>query len=524
MRRRIGVVVVTVILVIVLNLFYISNFLYELTDKEKHDLQFINQKHQINNKNETIPKSVVNPLETTVDQLIENSKRETPLALLCNVGFPKQHNLKSSVLPDRAMSMCRECFWHTLKTTTTILDDGGTFVFTGDIDDLWLRDSAAQVHPYIPLTKEDPLLRRVIEGLIKRHAFYINYDPYANAFRIDTSYIFSEKQKLLGRHGYISTWNYELDSGCYFLRLLYTFWRTIPDSEIIRDKSVHDAVKMMVTLWEVEQYHEDDQELPEYYNEAAKTKLYRYDGLNRNGKGSAVTYTGMTWTGFRPSDDECKYGYLVPANMFASVTLKYVTEMAFALWNDKDLGLRAQILREQIDDGIHQFAIVEDPQFGKIYAYEVDGLGNHNLMDDANVPSLLSIPYLGWDYDPIIYNNTRKFILSPSNPTYSQNKLGTIRGYGSPHTDRAIRNAIWPMAQIIQGLTSMDVKEKLDVLTQLTMTDANTGYMHESYDPNNPRHFTRDWFCWADALFAELVMSLTLEDCPGKTPEIKWKI
>jgi len=245
----------------------------------------------------------------------------------------------------------------------------------------------------------------------------------------------------------------------------------------------------MVELWEVEQYHEDNKELPGYFNEAINGKLYRYPELCCSGKGGPVNYTGMTWTGFRPSDDRCAYGYLIPSNMFASVALKYLTEMAQHLWNDLHLSVRAQILREQIETGIQQHGIVDHPEFGKIYAYEVDGLGNYNLMDDANVPSLMSIPYLGWEYDPIIYENTRKFILSPSNPTYSQNEKGTIRGYGSPHTDGRIRKAIWPMAQIIQGLTSSDINEKLDVLQQLVTTDADRGYMHESYDPKKSSIF-----------------------------------
>jgi meiotically up-regulated gene 157 (Mug157) protein len=442
----------------------------------------------------------------------------TTLALLLNTNFPKQHNL---ILPQPVLEMCHDCFWQTLKTTTKFISDE-TFVFTGDIGDMWLRDSAAQVHPYIPFAKKDPLLRRVIEGLIKRQAFYINYDPYANSFRstIDQDYVFTNFEKVLGRYGYVTTWNYELDNGCYFLRLLYTYWRTIPDSKIIRKDSVRDAARRMVELWEVEQYHGDDIELSGYYNIGTQTKLYRYPELCCGGKGSPVNYTGMTWTGFRPSDDGCRFGYLIPSNMFASVALNYLTEMAPLLWDDIHLSVRAQILREQIDLGIRQHGIVDHPEFGKIYAYEVDGLGNYNLMDDANVPSLMSIPYLGWEYDPTIYENTRKFILSPMNPTYSQNQNGTIRGYGSPHTDLTIPKAIWPMAQIIQGLTSENVTEKLDVLQQLLDTDAGGGHMHESYNPNNPYEYTRSWFCWADALFAEFVMSLTLEDCPGETPYV----
>jgi len=321
----------------------------------------------------------------------------------------------------------------------------------------------------------------------------------------------------MGRHGYISTWNYELDSGCYYLRLLHAFWRAVPDSKVLREERVKEAAELLVKVWETEQYHEDNRVLENYYNEAAKTSLYRYDELPRNGKGSPVAYTGMTWTGFRPSDDVCAYGYLVPANMFAVVVLEYLSEMSLVVWKDVALAERAKTLGKQIDMGIRKYGIVDHPVFGQIYAYEVDGFGNYLLMDDANVPSLMSIPYLGWKYDPIIYANTRKFILSRHNPTYAESVNGKIRGYGSVHTKDVIPKNIWPMGQIMQGLTTDDIDEKLDILAQLLATDNNTGWMHESYDPNKPSKYTRRWFCWADALFAEFVMSLTLEGCPGGT-------
>jgi len=418
----------------------------------------------------------------------------------------------------RLEKMCSSTFWNTIKSTTKVLDDGGTFIFTGDIDDLWVRDSCAQVHPYIPLATNNKKLQRVINGLIKRLAFYILYDPYANAFRIDTSYVFSEAQKKMGRHGYISTWNYELDSGAYFFRLLNAYHNAVPEDDIVKDPEVVKAVELMVDLWITEQNHEADHKLKDYFNEAIGGSLFRYPGLPRNGKGSETAYTGMTWTGFRPSDDDCKYHYLVPANMFASATLKHVERLASNLWEHPQLAEKAKKLREEIDEGIKKWAIVPHPQFGKIYAFEVDGLGNSLLMDDANVPSLMSIPYLGWDYDPEIYENTRKFILSPSNPTFRVSTDGKFSGYGSPHMAQRIRDNIWPMAQIMQGLTTKNPEEKVSLLKQLTSSDAGTGHMHESYNVNNPSDFTRAWFCWADALFAEFLLSMTSDRCEGEMP------
>jgi len=358
----------------------------------------------------------------------------TYLATLTGAAFPLQHSLANSrSLSSKARNMCKTTYEHTLKTTTKILPDGGTFVFTGDLDDLWLRDSAAQVHPYLNYVAEDPQMRRLVEGLVKRHAFYVLFDPYANAFRIDTSYKFSEKQMSIGRHDYISTWDYELDSGCYFLRLVYSLWQAVPNSPAVADEQTHKAASLMVDVWTAEQRHEEDPPMVGVHESDDKRfkkigKPYRMPltwppkchdcaALDRKGKGPPSAYTGMTWSAFRPSDDACTYSYLVPANMFASVALGYVRELATKVWNDPALAQRATKLQQEIDNGIREHAIVDHPTYGQIYAYEVDGLGNHNLMDDANVPNLMSIPYLGWDYDPEIYANTRAFVLSKSNPT-----------------------------------------------------------------------------------------------------------
>jgi len=288
---------------------------------------------------------------------------------------------------------------------------------------------------------------------------------------------------------------------------------------VLLNPNVKKVVELMVQLWNVEQTHEHDTSLDNYFSPLEKTPLYRYWELGRNGKGSPTNYTGMTWSGFRPSDEKCMYHYIVPANMFASVALGYTEELALVLWKDWSLARKARKLKDEIDQGIRTYGIVKHSKYGNIYAYEVDGRGNALLMDDANVPSLLSIPYLGWQYDPIIYNNTKRFILSPDNPTFGTNTAGTITGVGSTHTQR---NYIWPMSQIIEGLTSTNVSHKLEILNVLLATDGGSGAIHESYDPNFPLTFTRAWFCWADSLFAEFVMSLGTEfhedTCPGKVP------
>lgn len=324
--------------------------------------------------------------------------------------------------------------------------------------------------------------------------------------------------------------NSELDSACYYMRMLYFYWKQSPNgnaaNSVLRLQSVREAISIMIDLWKAEQQHENDAYPTGPLLDCLNcNKPYRYPGLSRRGKGTKTNATaGLTWTGFRPSDDECHYGYLVPANMFAVVALKYAAELATDLWKDTDLASRATQLANEIDRGIQEHAIVDHADFGKIYAYEVDGLGNSLLMDDANVPSLLSIPYLDCNYDPEIYANTRRFILSPANPTYKKghNDLtGDIEGYGSPHMFARIPNNVWPMSIAMQALTSDSAEEKVRLTEQLVQASAGTGWMHESFDVANPSHFTRKWFCWADALYAELVLSLTT-DCPE--PHRKYKV
>lgn len=321
-----------------------------------------------------------------------------------------------------------------------------------------------------------------------------------------------------------------LDSACYYLRMLYFYWKESPNGNsphsVLHLPAVVEAITIMIDVWTAEQQHENDVfPTGPLFDCLNCHGPIRYPGLPRNGKGLPTNASsGLTWTGFRPSDDDCQYNYLVPANMFAVVALGYAEELAKQVWKDPTLANKARKLASEIDRGLQEHAIVEHPKFGRIYAYEVDGLGNANLMDDANVPSLLSIPYLGYDFDPAIYANTRRFIFSAENPCYraGTNKLtGDIEGYGSPHMSAAIRNNIWPMSIAMQALTSDDEQEKARLVEKLVQASAGTGWMHESFDVHNPAKYTRAWFCWADSLYAELVMSMT-DLCPH--PRRKYKV
>ena len=391
--------------------------------------------------------------------------------------------------------MFEKCFLNTINTTIKRIDDNTTYVFTGDIPAMWLRDSVCQVRPYLVLANEDKEIADMIEGLIERQFRYILVDPYANAFNENPNNNV-HKNDLTEMKPEIWERKYEIDSLCFPIQLSYLLYKNTGRTSQFNETFI-EGVKMIINLWKVEQNHEKNS--PYTFERLDCRQL---DTLSRNGKGPIHKETGMTWCGFRPSDDACQYSYLVPSNMFAVVVLKYVAEIAKDILNDSDLEQSAKDLANEINEGIQKYAVYNHKRCGSIYAYEVDGLGNYNLMDDANLPSLLSIPYLGYtDIDDEKYINTRNFILSTENPYYHIGKYAS--GVGSPHTPEGY---IWHISLAMQGLTTDDITKKKELLDIMKNTDANTYLMHEGFNPDNPNMFTRDWFSWANMMFCELVL------------------
>ncbi|MFC5529934.1 glycoside hydrolase family 125 protein [Cohnella yongneupensis] len=394
----------------------------------------------------------------------------------------------------KLLELFKNCYVNTLQTTVRMSEDGTAFVITGDIPAMWLRDSSAQVKQYLPLAAQDVELQRILEGLIARQFKCILMDPYANAFneRAEAG-IWGEDET--ERNPWVWERKYELDSLCYPLELIYKYWKET-GKESVFTYDFQCAVRMIVRLIATEQRHEEAS--PYHFQ---RVNGHTSDTLTNNGKGTPVAYTGMSWSGFRPSDDACRFGYLIPSNMFAVVVLGYVQEIAVTVLKDEGLARMARTLRHEIDNGIQTYGIVDHPVYGRMYAYETDGRGNYNLMDDANVPSLLSIPYLGYaSSDDPVYQNTRQFILSKDNPYFYR---GTkAEGIGSPHTPPG---HIWPIALTMQALTSRDEREIGRLLDTLIATDAGTGYMHEGFHVDDPTRFSRPWFAWANSLFSELV-------------------
>ncbi len=388
------------------------------------------------------------------------------------------------------------CYVSTAKTTTKFLENGEAYVFTGDIAAMWLRDSSAQVVHYLPFLKEYPILKDMVKGLITRQAKYIHIDPYANAFNEEANGNCWEKDITE-----YNPWNwerkYEIDSLCYPVWLMEQYVKNTGESDIFTPE-VKTAFRDILDVWKREQHHEESA-----YS-FIRVNCPPSDTLSCEGKGEPVGYTGMTWSGFRPSDDACKYGYLIPSNMFASVALGYMEKFLREQYQDEKMAEEAAELKTQIEEGIQKYGVVEDEVYGKMYAYETDGLGNYNLMDDANVPSLLSLPWLAYcDKDDPIYKNTRAYVLSKKNPYYYEGSCA--KGIGSPHTPDQY---IWHIALTMQGLTSDDSQEREELLKTLLATDAGCEVMHEGFHCEKPEAFTREWFAWANSLFALFALSM----------------
>lgn len=397
--------------------------------------------------------------------------------------------------------MFERCFLSTLQTTTRRLEDGSYFVFTGDIPAMWLRDSAAQVRHYIPFAAYCEELNDLIKGVIRNQIKYILIDPYANAFNARPNSCGHTGDKTL-QNPHVWERKYEIDSLCYPVWLAYLFWQETKDSSIF-GQDFKKALWSIIDVWKTEQRHET---LSEYRFERNNCPVT--DTLSRQGKGPVTEYTGLLWSGFRPSDDACEYGYLIPANMFAHVVLGYMAEIGQKIYKDEKMGAAALALQKEIGEGIKQYGLVKHDIYGLIYAYEADGRGNQKLMDDANVPSLLSLPYLECcRNDDLIYQNTRAFILSRSNPYYFEGKYA--KGVGSPHTPTGY---VWPIGMIVQALTAIEQEEAKELLNMLMISDGGSGCMHESLDPDRPEKYTRDWFAWANSLFAYLILKRFLPE------------
>lgn len=348
--------------------------------------------------------------------------------------------------------MFTNCFPNTLDTTVHFRKgkDGkpDTFVYTGDIHAMWLRDSGAQVWPYVQLANSDPELKTMLAGVINRQFKCINIDPYANAFNDGPkggewmSDLTDMKPELHER-------KWEIDSLCYPLRLAYQYWKTTGDASIFDEEWIQAITNILRTFKEQQR---KDGVGPYKFQRKTERAL---DTVTNDGLGNPVKPVGLIVSTFRPSDNATTLQYLVPSNFFAVSSLRKAAEILTTVNKKTALANECKALANEVETALKKYAVYNHPKYGKIYAFEVDGFGNHMLMDDANVPSLLAMPYLGdVSIDDPIYQNTRRFVWSLDNPYFFKGKAG--EGIGGPHIGY---DMVWPMSIMMKAFTSKDDAE-----------------------------------------------------------------
>jgi meiotically up-regulated gene 157 (Mug157) protein len=407
-------------------------------------------------------------------------------------------------IDDRQLAwLFTNCYPNTLDTTVSLGTLDGkpdSFVITGDIDALWLRDSAAQVWPYLPLARDDAALTRLYRGLIHRHARCILIDPYANAFLPDpdakTPLSWAVHDQTDMKPG-VAERKWEVDSLCHVVRLAHGYWRATDDAQPF-DAEWRQAMRSIVATFREQQRKHG---LGPYRFQRASTAPTESPYLG--GYGNPTRPVGLIHSMFRPSDDACLFPLLVPSNHFAVTSLRQLATMTAALFADHAFASECTVLAGEVETALRRHALMHEDG-ATFWAYEVDGYGDQLFMDDANVPSLLGLPYLGCcAADDPAYLRTRQRAWGARNPYFFSGRAAD--GIGGPHVGM---DMIWPMSIIVRALTSRDTAETRQCLAWLKATHAGTGFMHEAFDKDDPTHFTRAWFAWANSLFGELILDL----------------
>jgi len=411
--------------------------------------------------------------------------------------------IKKDISDPEISWLFENCYPNTLDTTVHFTENNGdpdSFIITGDINAMWLRDSTAQVWPYLHLAKNDAHLKNLFIGLINRQARCILIDPYANAFNFGPTG--SEwKSDLTDMKPELHERKWEIDSLCYPMRLSYHYWKTTGDQSPFNQQWLKAAKLILKTFKEQQRLTGKG---PYHFMRLTEKQT---DTVIGDGYGNPVKPNGLICSTFRPSDDATTYLYLIPSNFFAMVSLRQMAELVTDVFSDQTFARECRQLADILDANLKQFAEADHLNYGKVIAFEIDGFGNRLFMDDSNIPSLLSLPYLGCvKSDDEVYRNTRRFVLSKDNPWYFEGKAAA--GIGGPHVGESM---IWPMSLIIRAMTSDDDQEITQCLRWLKNTHAGTGFMHETFHQDNPEKYTRSWFAWANTLFGELIVKVHQE-------------
>lgn len=344
----------------------------------------------------------------------------------------------------------------------------------------------------------------MIRGVILRQFKCILLDPYANAF--NDGPVGGEWQKDLTKMiPELHERKWEIDSLCYPLRLAYEYWKVTGDKSIFTNEQWLETVRNILRTFKEQQRKND---LGPY--KFQRVTAVATDTQPNYGWGNPVKPVGLIASAFRPSDDATILQFLIPSNFFAVSSLRKAAEILDKVNKNNDLAKECTELASEVETALKQYAVNNHPKYGKIYAFEVDGFGNQLMMDDANVPSLLAMAYLGdVDINDPIYQNTRRFVWSEDNPYFFKGKAG--EGIGGPHIGY---DMVWPMSIMMKAFTSRDEAEIKTCIRMLMDTDNEMGFMHESFHKDDPSNFTRAWFAWQNTLFGELILKLVKD---GKT-------
>ena len=389
---------------------------------------------------------------------------------------------------------------NTLDTTVTFTNNNGkpdTYIITGDINAMWLRDSSAQVQAYLPLCKQDPHLAEMIAGLIHHQAACILIDPYANAFQQDASKPSAHNKDDTEMRPGVFERKWEVDSLCYCIRLAYEDWKVTGNAATF-DVPWWQAMRLAEATFR-DQQREKNQGLYRFVRGRARP--------GEDGHGAPIKPTGMICSAFRDSDDATVYLFNIPDNLFAVSSLRQLAEMADAMLPRDPFAAECRALAAEVEKGIRDYGIINDPKYGQVYAFECDGLGHTLLMEDAGIPGLVSIPYLtpALAGDPVALAS-RRWALSPDDPWFCRGTAA--EGTCSPHKGK---DYIWPLGLTMRALTGTDDAEITHCLAMLRTSAAGTGFMHESFNKDDPTKYSRHWFAWANNLYGEMILKVLRE-------------
>ncbi|EMC96461.1 glycoside hydrolase family 125 protein [Baudoinia panamericana UAMH 10762] len=397
-------------------------------------------------------------------------------------------------------------------------DEELTFVITGDINAMWLRDSANQMQSYLPLltaSNSSNSLASLYRGVINLQSRYILIDPYCNSFQppvesgIEPSPNPSASDDMVTPN-YTNTsvfeCKYELDSLAAFLEVSTNYYNATQDATFFKKYNWVQAVESVLAVAQ-------NMTVPTYQaNGNVSTLSYSFTRLTNRasettengGLGNPFNNgTGLIRSFFRPSDDATIFQGFIPANMMFSRYLASAADIASVI-GETALASQMSTLASNLRTAITNHGIVSSAMYGQIYAFEVDGYMGQNIMDDANIPSLLAAPFFGYlSVNDTVYQNTRKLLLSANNPYFMRGPV--INSIGGAHDGPGFA---WPMASIVRIFTSNDDAEIAQQLQEIVSSTDGLGLIHESINTFNVSDWTRQWFSWANGLFGQCILDL----------------